>query len=69
MPGPYGIGVFSATKRLNAPNYSESLAGTGSPQGVVSAPPGSTYLDVSTNNFWAKNSGMGNTGWVLLISS
>lgn len=39
------------------------LAGTGSPQGVVSASPGQTYVDVSTNNLWLKVTGTGNTGW------
>lgn len=43
------------------------LAGVGSPEGVVAANPGRTYLDTSTNSFWAKNSGAGTTGWIELI--
>jgi hypothetical protein len=39
------------------------LAGIGSPEGVVTASPGTTYLDTSTNGFWVKNNGTGNTGW------
>lgn len=42
--------------------------GSGSPEGIVSAAPGSTYLDTSTNGFWVKATGVGNTGWVQLIS-
>lgn len=44
-----------------------SFAGHGSPEGVVTANPGATYLDVDTNDFWSKNSGIGNTGWTPLI--
>lgn len=43
-------------------------AGAGSPEGVVSAPPGTTYLNTSDNSFWAKATGSGNTGWIQLIS-
>lgn len=44
------------------------LSGSGSPEGVVTADPGTTYLDTSDNGFWAKNSGSGNTGWIQLIA-
>lgn len=46
------------------------LTGTGSPESVVSAPPGSTFLqtdsvvDVKGWLRWIKASGTGNTGWV-----
>ena len=46
------------------------LSGTGSPEGVVTATPGSTWLQVgdavtvSGNLLWRKISGTGNTGWV-----
>lgn len=42
-------------------------AGSGSPQGVVTAPPGSIYLNTSggaSTTIWVKESGTGNTGWV-----
>lgn len=42
--------------------------GVGSPEGVVTAPVGSTYrntLSVSGGVFWVKQSGGGNTGWVV----
>lgn len=43
-------------------------SGVGSPEGVVSAPPGTTYLDTSSNSFWVKASGVGNTGWVAIVT-
>lgn len=45
------------------------LAGIGSPQSVVTANPGSTYIDTSTDNFWVKTTGTGNTGWTELIGN
>ena len=45
------------------------LSGTGTPEGVVTAAPGSTWLQigdavtVSGNLLWRKISGTGNTGW------
>lgn len=43
-----GVGIFS---------------GTGSPEGVVTASPGSMYLDRTAGWQWVKLSGTGNTGW------
>ena len=46
------------------------LTGTGSPESVVSAPPGSTFLqtdsvvDVKGWIRWTKSTGTGNTGWI-----
>ena len=43
-----------------------SFAGTGSPEGKITAPVGSVYTDtVATNGAirWVKTSGTGNTGW------
>lgn len=45
-----------------------NFAGEGSPEGVVTAPPGSTYVDTLGSGFWVKFTGTGNTGWVQLIS-
>lgn len=42
------------------------FSGTGSPEGVVSAPPGSTYIQTdgaSGSEIWDKATGTGNTGW------
>lgn len=43
-------------------------AGSGSPQGVVTAIVGSTYLDTATGSLWAKQTGSGSTGWLQLIA-
>jgi len=45
------------------------LTGTGFPNGVVSAPVGSIYIDTAITNgasSWIKKSGTGNTGWQVL---
>ena len=42
------------------------FTGTGSPEGKVSAPAGSTYVDTAATNGairWVKSSGTGTTGW------
>jgi hypothetical protein len=39
------------------------LGGVGSPQGVVTAAPFTTYWDTAGQSLWIKNSGFGNTGW------
>lgn len=42
------------------------IVGTGSPEGVVTAEPGTLYLDDTTPgsvHTWVKVSGSGNTGW------
>ena len=39
----------------------------GSPEGVVTAPVGEMYVNSTTNDFWYKKTGTGNTGWVQLI--
>ena len=44
------------------------LSGTGSPEGVVTASPGSLYTDTSTGAFWNKVTGTGNTGWQMLVA-
>jgi hypothetical protein len=45
------------------------LTGTGFPNGVVTAPTGSIYIDTNVTNgasSWIKKSGTGNTGWKIL---
>jgi hypothetical protein len=44
-----------------------TFSGTGSPQNVVTASPGATYLDTSGGHFWAKQTGTGSSGWLELI--
>jgi len=44
------------------------MSGTGSPEGVVTAPVGSTWTDTATTTGaiqWIKATGTGNTGWVV----
>ena len=43
-------------------------SGAGSPQGVVTAPVGTTYVDTTSGDLWVKQTGTGNTGWVLATS-
>jgi hypothetical protein len=43
------------------------LSGVGSPQNVVTANPGTTFTQIDTGSFWTKQSGTGNSGWLLLI--
>ena len=46
------------------------IHGTGMPNGSVTAPIGTTYVDMSVTNGalkWIKQSGFGNTGWKVLI--
>ena len=45
------------------------IVGVGSPEGVVTAAPGTNYTDSSTGNYWVKLSGVGNTGWIELIGT
>lgn len=44
----------------------ELRSGAGSPEGVVTADPGSLYMNSSGGAPYYKNTGTGNTGWVLL---
>ena len=49
---------------IGIPNYT----GSGSPEGVVTAAVGSLYSDTAVTNgaaVWRKNTGAGNTGWVV----
>jgi hypothetical protein len=54
--------------RLNlgadASNFATITPGTGTPEGFVTAKPGSLYLDLS-GALYLKTSGTGNTGWTL----
>lgn len=46
----------------------KTLAGEGSPEGVVKASPGSTYLNTTDESLWIKKTGHGNTGWIQVIT-
>lgn len=59
-------GVVLNNIELNGANV---LSGTGFPNGVVSAPVGSIYIDKAITNgasSWIKKAGTGNTGWQVL---
>ncbi len=63
-----GSANSSGRFQLNAPAGSpQMLVGNGSPNTVVSASPGSLYLNVAGGTgttLYVKESGSGNTGWV-----
>jgi hypothetical protein len=40
------------------------IVGVVDPEGVVTATPGTTYLNTALETFWVKHSGNGNTGWI-----
>lgn len=40
------------------------IAGTGNPEGVITANPGSRYINYSNGSVWSKSTGTGNTGWL-----
>lgn len=39
------------------------IVGVVDPEGVVTATPGTVYLNTALQTFWVKQSGSGNTGW------
>lgn len=64
---PFLRGLFASVIALGSESGPTMSAGTGSPEGVVTAPIGSTYsrTDGGTNTAtYRKESGAGNTGWV-----
>lgn len=44
------------------------LIGAGSPEGVQTADPGTTYYNTTDGSFWVKETGAGNTGWAQLLA-
>ena len=65
--GKTTLGAVGATAGLELGSSGPRvMSGTGSPQGVVTAPVGSTWIDTSATTGavqWIKASGTGNTGW------
>ena len=47
--------------------YPYRLTGTVSPENVVTAPPGYSYIDTTTNTLYFKMSGYGTTGWQAFV--
>ena len=67
----FGIGYINEvrTNKLVIGGGPQYLTGTGFPNGVVTAPVGSIYIDTAITNgasSWIKKSGTGNTGWEVL---
>jgi len=63
----YGDGAWKAAPTGGGGSGS-GLSGTGSPEGVVTAPVGTEYLDTAGTRGawrWLKTSGVGNTGWTV----
>lgn len=75
--GTLGVGAVTSSGAVQAAAASgfvvgsggpKILGGTGSPEGVVTAPVGSTYIDTAATTGaikWIKATGTGNTGWVV----
>ena len=49
------------------PIYPYRLSGYGSPEGIISAPPGYSYIDVDANTLYFKMSGNSTTGWQAFV--
>ncbi len=65
---PNGGGVLRITSDA-APEGVISTIGTGSPEGVINAPPGSDYRNLEGGigtTFWVKQTGTGSTGWLAI---
>jgi hypothetical protein len=68
-PGNIPVGAFLSPGGVQGPMGPSVAAnpglysGNGSPEGVVTAVPGSIYTDVLTGNIYKKLTGNGNTGW------
>lgn len=45
-----------------------TLAGSGSPEGVLTGIVGNTYYDTTNDDFYVKKTGSGNTGWKRIIN-
>lgn len=62
-----GLGYMGAAAFLPGGDYNVRwISGTGSPEGVVAASPGSLYVNLSggtSTTLYVKTSGSGNTGW------
>lgn len=71
IPSNNGGNTTELDKRLKVlESKNWEIHGRGMPNGVVSAPVGTTYVDEAVTNGalkWIKKSGNGNTGWEVLI--
>lgn len=53
---------------VSSGTVSSGLSGIGSPEGSVTASPGTTYLNLANGSFYVKFTGSGNTGWLLKVT-
>lgn len=70
-PEAAGTGTASPLSFHTTATGVRFMSGSGSPQGVVTAPPGSFYTNTSGGSgttCYEKQSGTGNTGWVAIAS-
>jgi len=51
---------------INNLEAAEATEGVGSPEGVLAAKPTSKYIDTVAEVGYIKQSGYGNTGWILI---
>lgn len=61
------VRILNAIRGGSGGTGGQGLTGLGSPEGVVSANPGTIYYATDTGGFYVKGSGSGSTGWVALI--
>ena len=57
----------ATTPNVAPPIYPYRLTGHGSPEGIVSAPPGYSYIDLDANTLYFKMSGYTTTGWQAFV--
>lgn len=64
--GPFNIGDLVTSAITPPPGFlfgQLGTAGTVDPTGVLSAPPGTTYVNTAAHSFWVKETGTDATGW------
>ncbi len=67
-PGMVPYAILQAIRGITGGGTgSGGLSGSGSPEGVETANPGTTYWDATGKIFWVKDTGAGNTGWYRLV--
>ncbi|MCV5836514.1 phage head protein, partial [Escherichia coli] len=57
-------GLLFAYEKVRGTTLFGIYRGSGSPEGIVTAPQGSMYIDYN-GDWYQKKTGTGNTGWVL----
>lgn len=64
---PTGTGFLDVKAPISIQNSSFIYSGTGSPEGVITAPPGSLFMNKTGGagvSIYVKESGIGNVGWI-----